>query len=351
VEQLKTIDVGALSVPLSETAPCGENLEYDAVFLELEQAAQGKPEVQYGSTITPAAPADWQIVMALALQLMQRSRDLRVAVLLTRALLKLRGIAGLADGLALLADLIDTRWDTVHPQLDADDGNDPMLRVNILATLCEPAGVLRDLRDTTLVVARAHGSFSLRDIDIASGELDAPDGQEKVTQAVIEAAFLEAGRDALAATAAALQAALQSSVRIERLLTEKVGVARALDFAPLTTMLRRAGDVVGLRLAAMPGGQAALAENAVADTAPEAPGQGPAPATLRRAEIDSRDDVRLMLDKLCAYYAAHEPSSPVPLLLQRARRMVDKSFMELMQELAPDGLSQLAQVSGIRPDS
>ncbi len=55
-----------------------------------------------------------------------------------------------------------------------------------------------------------------------------------------------------------------------------------------------------------------------------------------------------MLDKLCAYYAQHEPSSPVPLLLQRAARLVDKSFTELLQDLAPEGLGQLAQISGVR---
>ena len=345
---LNAIDVGTLSLPLSDVSPCGENLEYDGAFLQMEQAAQGKPEIQYGSTITPAAAADWQVVLGLSLQVMERSRDLRVAVLLARALLNLRGVAGLADGLALLADLLDMRWDTVHPQLDADDGNDPMLRVNILAALCEPAGVLRDLRDATLVSARAHGSFSLRDIDIASGELDVPAGQEKVTLAVIEAAFLEAGRDALAAMAAALRDAGRHSVRIEQLLTEKVGVAHALDFSALTAMLRRAGDFVGLRLAALPGADGDLPEAAVAQAAADMP--APAPAQVRRAEIDSRDDVRQMLDRLCAYYAAHEPSSPVPLLLQRARGMVDKNFMELMQELAPDGLSQLAQVSGIRAE-
>ena len=54
-----------------------------------------------------------------------------------------------------------------------------------------------------------------------------------------------------------------------------------------------------------------------------------------------------MIDKICAYYERHEPSSPVPLLLMRARRLVDKSFMEILQDLAPEGMGQARQVGGI----
>jgi type VI secretion system protein ImpA len=54
-----------------------------------------------------------------------------------------------------------------------------------------------------------------------------------------------------------------------------------------------------------------------------------------------------MIDRICAYYERYEPSSPVPLLLQRARRLVDKNFMEILQDLAPEGMSQARQVGGI----
>jgi type VI secretion system protein ImpA len=348
------IDIAVLLAPLSEAAPCGDNLEYDPLFLSLEEAVQGKPEVQYGNTITPATPPDWQAVRGLALQLMERSRDLRLAVALARALLGLDGVPGLADGLALLAGLLTEHWDGVHPQLDADDGNDPMLRVNVLAALCQQAGLLRELRETPLVRVRALGSFSLRDIELSSGDGDAPAGQQKVAPAVIEATFAEADQAALAATVAALDAAAASAHGIEQLLTDKVGVGSALDLAPLVTLLRRAADTVRPHLRGA--GAAELSQAADGGGGPQGQGgaagmaSGAAFAAAPRDEIASRADVTRMLDKLCAYYAAHEPSSPVPLLLQRARKLVDKSFTELLQDLAPDGLGQLAQVSGVRQD-
>lgn len=340
------IDIAALSLPLDEQNPCGGNFEYDPQFLRMEQAAQGSAEVEYGDSVTEAVPADWTLVLELALQLMARTRDLRLAVLSARALLNLRGVGGFAAGMALVAELLATQWDDVHPQLDPDDDNDPMLRVNVLAALCAPATLLRELREAPLVGVRGHGSFSLRDLDIASGELPTPAGQEPATLAVIDAAFQGAGQDDLAATGAALRGALDSAMRIEQILTEKVGVAQALDMSALAALLRRASLAVAQRTSA------AAPQVDAGDTADAAAAPGaPRAAAPKNAEIASREDVRGALDKLCAYYARHEPSSPVPLLLQRARKLVDMSFTELLQDLAPEGLGQLAQVSGIRNDS
>ncbi|WP_205746852.1 hypothetical protein [Duganella callida] len=53
-----------------------------------------------------------------------------------------------------------------------------------------------------------------------------------------------------------------------------------------------------------------------------------------------------MLDKLIGYYEKHEPSSPLPLLLLRARRLVPKSFLEIIEDMAPDGMHQIAVLRG-----
>lgn len=342
---MTAIDIAALCAPLGDTAPCGDNLEYDPLFLALDEAARGKPEVQYGSTITPATPPDWQAVRALALQLMERSRDLRLAVALTRAQLGLGGLPGLAAGLALLTALLEQYWDEVHPQLDPDDDYDPMLRVNVLAALCQQDELLRELREAPLVQVRGLGSFSLRDIELAASDAAPLPGQQKISMAVIDAAFAEAEQAALAATFASLQAAAESTREIEQRLTDKVGAASALDLAPLSTLLRRAGAALQPHLR-----DAGVDPRQPADDAPSTPGApaaGQGSAAPRGDQINSRADVTRTLEKLCAYYAAHEPSSPVPLLLQRASKLVDMGFADLMRELAPEGLAQLAQVSGI----
>jgi type VI secretion system protein ImpA len=60
------IDVDALLAPVSEDAPCGPDLEYDAEFLALEDAARGKAEQQFGDTIIPAEDPDWRKVQQLS---------------------------------------------------------------------------------------------------------------------------------------------------------------------------------------------------------------------------------------------------------------------------------------------
>ena len=345
-----TIAVDDLVAPLDAAAPCGENLEYDADFLALETALRGAPEVQYGSTITPATPPDWQAVHALALALMARTRDLRIAVALARALLALGGVAGCAQGLALVERLLGEQWDGVHPQLEADDDFDPMLRINVLAALVAPTQLLGELRAAPLVRVRALGSFSLRDIEMArereraqadgAGE---PPAQARTTTAMIDAAFAAAAPDDLAATGAALRAIGESVRAIDGQLARHVGAGSALDLAPLATLAAQALAVV---------------DGHVRDDVPihaeEAGFQTPAAVPVRTSDpgaIAGSADVVRLLDRLCAYYAEHEPSSPVPLLLQRARRLVDKTFVELLQDLAPDGVSQLARVSGIPHES
>ena len=62
--------------------------------------------------------------------------------------------------------------------------------------------------------------------------------------------------------------------------------------------------------------------------------------------INSRQDVIRLLDLICGFYAQNEPSSPVPLLLQRARKLVEKDFYAIMEDLAPKAATELKNLIG-----
>ena len=62
--------------------------------------------------------------------------------------------------------------------------------------------------------------------------------------------------------------------------------------------------------------------------------------------IQSGDDVIKQIDLICAYYAQNEPSSPVPLILNRAKKLVNKDFTAIMSDLTPDAVSQLQVITG-----
>lgn len=292
---MSRIDVDALLRAVDADAPCGPNLEYDPLFVALEQAVLGKPEVQYGATISAAVPPDWKIVRRMAADLLARSRDLRLVVHLLRASLALDGIDGLADAIRLIERMLDEQWQSVHPVLDADDDMDPTSRLNSLAILADRATVLKEVKEATLLVLPGLGPLSLRTLDVANGELAPADGHDKIALASIELALADVDLATLGAAADALQRAHGSVLNIETLLVRQVGSAQALNLDALTRALKRGADFLAQQLAARPG--AAVAPAAAGDpVAPSPPGAAPRPPPA--GEIGGRDDVLRALDKL-----------------------------------------------------
>jgi type VI secretion system protein ImpA len=66
--------------------------------------------------------------------------------------------------------------------------------------------------------------------------------------------------------------------------------------------------------------------------------------------IKSRQDAIRALDAAAAFFRKNEPSSPVPLLIDRAKRLVSKSFLEVLEDIAPDSMTQAKLIGGIKGD-
>lgn len=355
---MASLDIEELLGEIAADAPCGENLEDDFSFIELQEKAKIIPEQQLGDQIQAEQLPNWREVRQDLLKLMKKTRDLRLLLELVRASLNLDGAEGLAESLEVLRRSLETYWDTLHPQLDPEDNNDPTQRVNILKGLCGMGSMLRFVQTTPLVQSRAFGSYSLRDIHIASGKLPTPQDMEVASSATIKAAFAEAAEnnsEILRKTHAALQASFDSAEQIEALLTQEIGSRNAPSLQALRDKLQEA--------------RYAMEEHMVFDELEIEVGQteSPKPETslpktpLQASQavkesipltlgINNRQDVIRALDLICEYYAKHEPSSPVPLLLKRAKRLADKGFMEIIEDLAPDGMSQIQWIKGSSPD-
>lgn len=348
------VDVEAMLREIAPSKPEGENCEYDPAFTELEKKAEGQPERQLGDVVQPAVPPEWREVLALTTELFGRTKDIRVALHLCRALLGLHGLPGLAQGLDVFHGVLERFWPTLHPQLDPDDDDDPTMRVNIVAGLAHHETMLRAVRESIVVSARSAGRFTLRQVAAASAA-NPPEGTDT---SLVDAAFQECGIDDLRATAEAAKRSYDRIRRIEMYVTDQVGASNAVDLSAIASVLREASALLNARLAARgTGGGDAQADAGTGSPAGEgASTVGPAAvavATVRPASpgvIASREDVMRTLDRICDYYANNEPSSPVPLILQRARRLVSLNFMELLRDLTPDGVGQFETISGIRRD-
>lgn len=335
----------------------GPNLELDAMFGEMERAAQGKPEVQYGNAIEPAVPPDWKETAAQATALLQRTRDLRVMTHLAIARLHLEGLPAFAQELAVIRCHLDTLWQPVHPQLDPEDDNDPLQRRNALMMLGDPVRVLRPLRDLPLAGTVRAGQVSWRDIAILNGQIEAEPGRAKLSEAMIRAAFAGTDSTQRAALGAGLEQALDDIVAIPAVFDRESQPASGPDFTDLIKLLQDIQKVVSRyeTLAA-----AAAEPEPAAEDGPPA-GEAAAPETVARtaprvvairsiAVLHSREDALHALELAAAYYRTNEPSSPLPLLIDRAKRLAVLPFLEILRDLAPDGLLQAQTVVGTVQD-
>ncbi len=340
---LSTESIETLLSPISEALPSGDDLEYDAAFTALEADAQPKAEQQFGDTLIPAVEPEWRALTGRATDLLQRSKDVRVGVLALRAATRTQGLEGFSLGLTLLVGLVDRFWDTLHPQLDADDDNDPTMRMNALAPLSDSSMVLRDLYDCVLGTSRAVGAIRVRDIAIAHSKLTAS-GKDpayslpQVTDALLDIYTATPNVFDLAIGAAAL------AQQLEALIEAKTGRGEQIDLKPLRTLTHLLRTVCQATVtAANP--EAAQAAEAEAD-GNAAPGAARAAGGPMRGEISTRQDALQMLDKVIAFLEKTEPGNPAPMLIKRAKRLVGVSFIDIMNDLAPDAINSIQNITG-----
>lgn len=339
------INVEALLLEFEGGSACGDDLEYDPDFIELENISKPKEEQQVGDAVLAGEEVDFAKVGGLALGILERSKDLRAAVFLAEACLHTEGFVPFERVLAYISGAVEQYWGCVYPELDEDDDDDPTMRVNALRGLVGPDTVLRAVRRAPLTESRAMGRFSLRDISIADGEISPGEGESPIDHANISAAFQDTDDETMAAIREAVSKARAHVKTITAVFDEKVG-ALGPDFSELDKVLYQAQNAISNVLGGNDGAEAQAAdESADAGVAPA--GQVARPIS---GGINTRDDVTRMIDKICEYYARSEPSSPVPVLLQRARRLVAADFVTIMKDMASDGMSQVRTIGGLPDD-
>ncbi|MEP1329976.1 type VI secretion system protein TssA [Pseudophaeobacter sp.] len=344
----------------SEGAPSGDNLEYDPAFTEMELAAQPGDETVVGDERIEASDPDYQVVAEKSLEILERSHDLRAAVFLADAVLQSDGLLGFADVTTYLRGCLEQFWDSCHPELDEDDG-DPTMRINAVQDLCGqpdgmggPSPVFRSLRRSALTESRGFGRFSLRDIEIAEGLMTAPESMDVVPDlATIGAAFQDSDADGVAGRLAAVELAEENIRAISAVFDEQTpGQGPELD--PLIKLMRQIGkrlrDYGDLNDPAEVGmATADNAETQAADTMAAGVNTGGA-GTGAPGAINSPTDVANTLDRIIAYYARAEPSSPLPLLLERAKRLVGADFLTIVNDMAPRGLENVQLIGGLEDE-
>ncbi|MEO6276756.1 type VI secretion system ImpA family N-terminal domain-containing protein, partial [Roseateles sp.] len=240
-----------------------------------------------------------------------------------------RGLGGAVDGLRLTLGLVDRYWEGVHPRLDASDNDDPTARVMALSALGDPAAGLGDIRAASLTGKR--GALTVRDIELALGPADPLPGESVPTE--------EGVLQGLAASLAdigdldtVMQGGYEAAQALAASLERHLEASEAPDLAALRKVLQRVADA----------GRKAVGESGLSEAA-AAP---PAPASRPAGAINSRDDASRALERVCEWIERNEPSNPAPLLIRRAQRLMSKSFIDIIRDLAPDGLKEVEKLAG-----
>ncbi len=340
------INVENLIKPLSDAAPCGENLRYDARYLELDRKAEGTASDQFG---TEAAEPNWREIRDIGIELSARGKHLKIIVLMTLAAVRQEGYIGIRDGLKVLETLLTIYWEPVFPQLDAEDNNDPTERLMSLSPLYTPMATFGDklrfldrLQEAPLCESRLVGSFSLRDIAIAGGKIaltadEEKSGRAKPTMDLIEGAFQDTDKEVLETLATAAEEAQASAEAIDKIFNDKLGNSKGPNFEPIRTLLKDAGSQIRRRIPG-PDGVVSPSDPATSTSS------GPAAPSIAGTVNSTGDAVRAM-ERIITYYEKAEPSSPVPIIINCARLMANRNFLDIVGVLDPAAIDILKRIS------
>ncbi|MGH9140816.1 MAG: type VI secretion system protein TssA [Vicinamibacterales bacterium] len=333
--------------PITEDHPCGESLEDTellASFDGFRLFGQSRPldapaEPNEKRVPKPPESPEWVDIRDKALAALAKSKDLRLLAYLGTALLRTDGLPAFSETLRVASVWLESYWSQTFPLVDED----AVLRRNALNCFADPMAVIDAIRRVPLVRSRQHGTFNVRDIDLATHQLTPTDGDTPADEHQIQAAFASMALADLSQLLESVVSAVAALNKIDGLMRDAAGSEAMPGFEPVTAQLTRAVHVLRAQVAAHPdsAGTAAAGDGAGESTE----GGGGVPGAVK-----SRQDAIRALDAVAAFFKRTEPSSPIPMFLERAKRLVSKDFLEVLADIAPDAVAQARVAGGLKSD-
>jgi type VI secretion system protein ImpA len=335
--------------PISADQPCGQNLEDTPLLASFDgyrlygrtKPLESAPEPDENAPKTvqdrDEKPPDWGEIKEKSLEALRLSKDLRLLAHLGTSLLRTDGLPAFLDTVKIASDWLNSYWDTTYPPVDGDG----IVRRSALNCFADPIAVIDALRKAPLVKSRQHGTFSLRDIDIASGQLAPGKAEARPDESLINGAFSSVPLPELTELHQRVNDATQSLKTIDAKMREEVGTEAAPSFDLLSAQLTKIDRVLRAQIAARP--DAAPMEGVEGEAGPA--GQ---PAAGFSGAVRSRQDAIRALDAVADYFRHNEPSSPVPMFCERAKRLISMGFLEMLADIAPDAVAQARAAGGVK---
>ncbi|WP_165872577.1 type VI secretion system protein TssA [Nitrosomonas sp. Nm84] len=329
------MEIERLLKSVSAESPCGPDLEYDADFLKLSEDLES-PQERIAGDVSEKEP-NWNTIAFRAEALFSRTKDLRVAIWLSRAWTRREGLAGLVSGLHLINDLLTLYWEDIHPNLDSEDDNDPTRRLNVLSEIGDYGILVRDVQNVIILFPPVR--ISIRDILIVLGKISGTNVEVGYTQAQIEEMFhAQDNAQAVQNFSNLITEALETLQEIRNFLKQKVNEAQLPDFSKLQIALEPI--LLLCKNAATSSQDTDLEESSLA-------GEGVRMADKNgssQGEIRSREDITRVLEKVCKYLERTEPTNPVSLIIRLAQTLMTKNFLEIIEAIPPEDMKVFKKI-------
>lgn len=337
--------------PISTEAPSGVDIEYDSRFLELQNAAEGKPEQQYGDTIIPAQEPEWSTVEKLCHQLLAESKDLRLFAYYGRVLTAKHGLPGFSVACESLKINLELFWETLYPSLQDEDGKyDPFYRINALSPFSLPDGIAKELLSSKLLVnGLTQQPVTMREaVAILQGQDNQtyPGGKERLLLDIRVSA--DTGKPELQA----VRHSIQYLQAIQEKFSSHLDNDVSPDFSPLLKALTLVQQAVAYQNDTESRQDSQLIDGADTTEAtllsvmPTIANATPNIDAWRQLNIKNRADVDLALERICVYFENFEPSHPAPLLIRRVQKFMNMNFYDIMMDISPDSIQHLEVLIG-----
>lgn len=335
--------------PISDSAPCGEDLSFSAEFDQIaEMRREDDPTLDQGEWVTALKVADWPGVLDRCSELLRsKSKDLRLAMWWAEAATLTRGYVGLRQGLELCGGLCERYWDGFYPQ--PEDG-DQEQRIGNLGWFLGRLGALSTVAPITK--GRA-GAYSLQQMFAARMLQPTPDKPlppEALTLDKFNRALRETPKDELRASLAALEASQQLLNGLQGLVDSKLGTegpsfvsardALASALHELQRLAREVGAISG----------AAAASTAAAEAGADTPAAGGAVASSG-GPLRTREQALAQLREVASFFRATEPHSPVAYLADKAVQWGDMPLHLWLRAVLKDAgaLAHVEELLGVEP--
>jgi type VI secretion system protein ImpA len=335
--------------PVTAEEPCGKNLEdtdtlssIDAYQIfgqtTLEPVDDGDGAPARKESRKSDRPPDWEQIRDEALAALRTSKDLRLLAHLSAASLRLEGIPAFVETLSVASSWLQSYWTQVYPLVDED----AIFRQNALNCFADPVAVLDGLRRAPLVAHPQHGRFSARDLDIVAGQVAASNGETAPDGSQVDAAFAATPIEELRSLQSTIDGALTAITTIDGAMRDAAGSELAPNFDGLSTQLKKMAAALRTQMASHPDGAGVEAG--------EPGAQESGSPVMPVGAIKSRQDAIRALEAAAEFFRRNEPSSPIPMFLERAKRLVAKDFLEVLADIAPDALPQAKAAGGVRDE-